>query len=469
MTDHEHAATGPGARSGSAPRPAPGAGPGTAGAADPADGTGADAPGPPHRFRRDRRHKTLAGVCSGLGRQCDMDPVIFRITLAVLAAAGGVGLIFYGFAWLFVPYEDEEENEVRKLLTGRVDGQSLAAVMFALVGCGVFLTMLNNGGVLTFAVVLSLLLAGAGYWSRQRGAPSPDPLTAQAVADAPPEAQAPPVGVTHPSWWRDPLVKDGGHVGGTGYLWGPRGSGERDVDAAAAGGYAGVHGSPGRDPYAPPRRDPRLGEPRGIGGWIFLFALVAAGLGTGLTWDHQSLAVSLQTGLACALAVFGLGIAVSAFLGRTGGGSVFLAVITAGLLAGSVALPEDAGTRWTASTWTPAAVADVRERYHVGTGSGTLDLSRLELADGQTVSTRAGAGVGRVRVIVPPDVTVRLTVDVGVGDITLPGDDPKDVDVKPDRHRETILKPASGGTSAGTLDLDLRVGIGQAEVSRAAS
>ncbi len=158
---------------------------------------------------------------------------------------------------------------MRKLLTGRVDGQSLAAVMFALVGCGVFLTMLNNGGVLTFAVVLSLLLAGAGYWSRQRGAPSPDPLTAQAVADAPPEAQAPPVGVTHSSWWRDPLVKDGGHVGGTGYLWGPRGSGERDVDATAAGGYAGVHGSPGRDPYAPPRRDPRLGEPRGIGGLFF--------------------------------------------------------------------------------------------------------------------------------------------------------------------------------------------------------
>ncbi|MET7656870.1 PspC domain-containing protein, partial [Streptomyces sp. NPDC005486] len=27
------------------------------------------------RFRRDREHKVLAGVCAGLGRQCDMDPV----------------------------------------------------------------------------------------------------------------------------------------------------------------------------------------------------------------------------------------------------------------------------------------------------------------------------------------------------------------------------------------------------------
>lgn len=209
MTDHEHAATGPGP--GPGPRPARGAGPQDAapaadatdatgsggaagsGGATAAEGTGggAEPAGPPHPFRRDRRHKALAGVCAGLGRQCDMDPVIFRITLAVLSATGGIGLLFYGFAWLLVPYEDEEENEVRKLLTGRVDGQALAAVLFALVGCGVFLTMLHNGGVLTFAVVLSLLLAGAGYWSRHRKAPEPDPLSAQTVADAPPEAQAP--------------------------------------------------------------------------------------------------------------------------------------------------------------------------------------------------------------------------------------------------------------------------------------
>ncbi|WP_199815015.1 PspC domain-containing protein, partial [Streptomyces alboviridis] len=109
---------------------------------------------------------------------CDMDPVIFRIVLAVLAATGGVGLIFYGFVWLFVPYDDEDENEVRRMLTGRVDGQALAGVLFALVGCGAFLSMLNNGDMLSFAVVLALLLAGAGYWSRRRGAPHPDPLAA---------------------------------------------------------------------------------------------------------------------------------------------------------------------------------------------------------------------------------------------------------------------------------------------------
>ncbi|WP_121748754.1 PspC domain-containing protein [Streptomyces sp. E2N166] len=476
MTDHEHAATGPGP--GPGPRPPLGAGPqGAAPAADASDAArgaaadagahaGADVPGPPHRFRRDRRHKTLAGVCAGLGRQCDMDPVIFRITLAVLSATGGIGLIFYGFAWLFVPYDDEDENEVRKLLTGRVDGQALAAVLFALVGCGVFLTMLNNGGVLTFAVVLSLVLAGAGYWSRQRKAPDPDPLSAQAAADAPPEAQAPPIMFTWPSWWRDPIVKDGTHVGGTGYLWGPPDSEARDIAAAVNIGRGGQ----GHDrPAANDRRarSPQPRGPRGIGGAVFLLALLAAFLGTRLTWDEHPLGTSLQTGLACALAVFGVGIAVSAFLGRTGAGSIFLAVITAGLLAGATAVPEDVGTDWVRTTWEPTTAAGVREQYDIGTGSGTLDLSGLDLAEGQTVTTRADVGMGRIQVVVPQDVTVRLSVEVGVGDIQLPGDDKKDVDVAPGKHKEITLAPTTGGKNAGTLDLDLQVGVGQAEVTRA--
>ncbi|MFF7374024.1 PspC domain-containing protein [Streptomyces massasporeus] len=462
MTDHEHAATGPGP--GRADAGGQGGAPGTAAPVEEAVPAG-----PPHAFRRDRRHKALAGVCAGLGRQCDMDPVIFRITLAVLSATGGIGLLFYGFAWLFVPYDDEEENEVRKLLTGRVDGQALAAVLFALVGCGVFLTMLNNGGVLTFAVVLSLLLAGAGYWSRQRGAPSPDPLAAQAAADAPPEPQAPPILLTTPSWWRDPIVKDGTHIGGTGYLWGPRDT--HDLDVAAAVNISLGTRPPGAREDIPDRR-PRPPLPRGprwIGGWVFLLALLAGALGTSRTWDGHPLGTSLQTGLACALAVLGLGIAVSAFLGRTGAGSIFLAILTAGLLAGAAALPKDIDTHWARATWQPATVADVRPRYDLGTGVGTLDLSKLDVSGKQTVTTRAEVGMGKLRVLVPEGVTVRLDAEVGIGDLQLPGDDPKDVDVQPGRHKEITLSPAKGVEKSGTIDLDLHVGMGQAEVTRAAS
>ncbi|MEV5952854.1 PspC domain-containing protein [Streptomyces sp. NPDC051987] len=477
MTDHEHAATGPGP--GPGPRPAAGAGPSdaapaaaeTAGPGAGAGGTAAaavDASSP--RFRRDRRHKMIAGVCAGLGRHTDLDPVIFRITLAVLAATGGIGLIFYGFAWLFVPYEDgedNEENEVRKLLTGRVDGQALAAVLFALVGCGVLLTMIRNGQVLAFAVVLSLLLAGAGYWSRHRGAPDTDPLSAQAVADAPPEAQAPPIPISYPSWWRDPIVKDGTHVGGTGYLWGPaeaRGRGVPGLDVRLSTPW--VHGQDVRARQSPP---PKPRGPRWIGGWIFLFALLAGGLATGLTWDTHPLGVSLQAGLACALIVFGLGTALSSFVGRTGAGSLFLALVTAALLAAATALPSDISTHWTRVSWTPATTAEVSPKYHLGTGVATLDLTHIRLAKEQTLATSAEVGAGRLEIAVPADVTVSMSIDVGVGDIQLPGDDKKDVDVEPGRHKNVTLPPTSGAKNAGTLDLELQVGAGQVEVTRAAA
>lgn len=496
MTDHQHAAAEPGPGSGPDARrpteepqdavPPPGTAKkprahedaatpthGSAGAratAPPQADAGApadqaDASTAPHKFRRDRRYKMLGGVCAGLGRQCDMDPVIFRVVLAVLSATGGFGLVFYGFAWLFVPYDDEEENEVRKLLTGRVDGQALAAVLFALVGCGVFLTLLSNTTVLTFSVVVSLLLAGAGYWSQQRGAPGPDPLAAQAVADAPPEAQAPPVAASYPSWWRDPIVKDGTHVGRTGYLWGPWETRDRDM-AAAVNIARGV--PPSRQDIRTVR-PPKPRAPRWTGGWVFLLALLAGGVGTGATWDDRSLAAGLQTGLACALIVFGLGIAVSALLGRTGAGSIFLAVVTAGLLACAAALPASISTDWARTEWTPRNADSVAARYELGTGVGTLDLSRLDVPKGETLATSVEVGAGKVKVVVPPDVTVRLDVEVGLGDIQLPGDDKEDVDVAPDRTDRLTLSPADGSESGGTITIDLEVGLGQAEVARAAS
>ncbi|MZD09765.1 PspC domain-containing protein [Streptomyces sp. SID5785] len=424
------------------------------------------------RFRRDRRYKTLGGVCAGLGRQCDMDPVIFRIVLSVLSVTGGVGLIFYGFAWLFVPYEDEEENEFRKLLTGRVDGPGLAAIVTALVGCGVFLTMLNNGGVFTFAAVLALLLAGAGYWSQQRRTAAPDPVAAQAVADAPPEAQAPPVAGAR-SWWRDPIVKDGTHDGATGYFWGPPGSedlvpgpaaGPSPAPAAGQPRYAGARGPSTKRPPAPPV--PR--GPRGIGGRVFLAALLAAGLGTGLTWDDHTLSGSLQIGLACALAVFGLGIALSAFLGRIGAGSIVLAVLTAGLLTASAALPADITTEWARKTWTPASAAQVEPRYQLGSGSGTLDLSGVDVAGGDSLSTHVEVGAGRMRLVVPADEKVELRLQVGVGAVRLPDDRSGDVDVRPGVDDRVALPAAHGSEDVGTLEIHVEVGLGQVEVSRAA-
>ncbi|GAA1356562.1 PspC domain-containing protein [Streptomyces beijiangensis] len=400
----------------------------------------------------------VAGVCGGLGRHFDLDPVIFRVALGVLAVTGGVGLIFYGFAWLLVPLDGDDENEARRLLTGRVEGASMMAVLFALVGCGLFLSMLGYVSVLVFAALLSLAVGGSSVWSQRRRLATPetlDPVTAQTVADAPPETKAPPA-PGGPSWWRDPIVKDGttGLVG-TGYLWGP---GDAPVDAAP----------PPASPWAPSRAPAAVRGPRGIGGRVFLAALLAAGLGAGISWDHQPLGTALQIGFACALAVFGIGFAVSAFAGRTGVGTIVLSLITAGLLAGASAVPKDISTTWATTEWRPASVAAVEPEYRIGSGDSTLDLGALVIPPGTSVTTTVEVGAGRIRVLVPKNVTVRLHAEVGLGDIQVPGNEQKDINISPSQDKTMTLAPPAGSAAGGTIELDLKVGVGQAEVARAA-
>lgn len=436
---------------------APPAGPGAPRAADAR---------PP--LRRSKRDKVLAGVCGGLGRYFDLDPVVFRIVLGVLAVTGGVGLIFYGFAWLLLPQEGEEDSEAKKLLTGRVEGATLAAVFAALVGCALFLSMLDNGGLAAFSVLVVLALGGASYWSQRKrhtyrpeAQAAPDPVgsaSRAAHSPAPPETQAPPT-PGGPSWWRDPLVKDGttGPVGGTGYLWGPDDSADPVVT--------------GRTPAAAAKAPTAPARPRGgIGGRVFVLALLAGIAGTAAAWEGNPLGEALQTGLAAALVVFGLGLAVSSLLGRTGFGTIVLAVFTAGLLAGAAVLPREIGTDWREVEWRPAAVADVKPVYEAGTGLATLDLSRLDVPKGTTVTVGASIDAGRLKVVLPREVTALADVTIRrMGDVQMPGDRADRIERVGEQNRTETLAPAAGTEAGGTIELHLGADFGQVEVARAAS
>ncbi|GAA4904432.1 PspC domain-containing protein [Streptomyces coeruleoprunus] len=408
----------------------------------------------------------MAGVCGGLGRHFDLDPVVFRVVLGVLAVAGGIGLIFYGFAWLLIAADGEEENEARRLLSGRVEGASLTAVLMALVGCGLFLSMLGaNGQTISFAILLACGLSGAALWSQRRrlaGDREPDAAAAaHTVPEAPPETQAPPPPGGMMSWWRDPIVKDGstGPVP-VGYLWGPPDS---DADQPAP--------APPHRPWgagAPPRPAQPAG-PRSIGGLVLVLALLAGVIGTAAAWDGQPLAVCLQIGLASALTVFGLGLAVSSFLGRTGFGTVFMTVVTALLLAGASALPHEIGTQFTRAEWRPATVAEVQPRYELGSGSATLDLSALDIPAEGTARTAAELGAGHLEVVVPPDVTVNVHAEAGLGEVLLPGAAAQERHEGPAQDVTVSIPPPAGVIRGGTLDLHLEVAIGLVEVTRAAS
>jgi phage shock protein C len=63
------------------------------------------------RLYRSRDNKLLAGVCAGLARYLNVDPVAARVLFAILAAfSGGTLLIAYVVMWILMPEEPAPAN-----------------------------------------------------------------------------------------------------------------------------------------------------------------------------------------------------------------------------------------------------------------------------------------------------------------------------------------------------------------------
>ncbi|MFI7542233.1 PspC domain-containing protein [Actinoplanes sp. NPDC049599] len=58
---------------------------------------------PVRRLRRSRGDRVLGGVCGGLGRYFDVDPVLLRIAAIALVLASGAGVLAYVIAWIVIP------------------------------------------------------------------------------------------------------------------------------------------------------------------------------------------------------------------------------------------------------------------------------------------------------------------------------------------------------------------------------
>ncbi|TQD25273.1 PspC domain-containing protein [Methanolobus vulcani] len=59
----------------------------------------------PKRLTRSRTDRMIAGVCGGLGKYFDIDPVIIRLLWAIAIFAYGTGLLLYILAWIIIPEE----------------------------------------------------------------------------------------------------------------------------------------------------------------------------------------------------------------------------------------------------------------------------------------------------------------------------------------------------------------------------
>ena len=58
-------------------------------------------------IKRNPNDKVIAGVCSGLAKSLEIDPIIMRLIFIVGFVAFGVGPIIYLLLWLLMPKEEE--------------------------------------------------------------------------------------------------------------------------------------------------------------------------------------------------------------------------------------------------------------------------------------------------------------------------------------------------------------------------
>src|SRR5918992_3585033 len=119
----------------------------------------------PRRLTRSREDRIVAGVCGGLARYFNVDPVFVRIGAVALAFVGGAGLLLYLAALLLMP-----SDEGGAVVEASGDRRNRALVIAGVVGLLlVAWPFLLGGGFLLAGIgdTLSLFLGTGvfGWWA----------------------------------------------------------------------------------------------------------------------------------------------------------------------------------------------------------------------------------------------------------------------------------------------------------------
>jgi phage shock protein C len=73
------------------------------------------------RLYRSRDDRMIWGVCGGLAKYFDIDPVIVRIIMILLIFAGGAGILAYIILAIVVPLESSQASEPREVIKENVE------------------------------------------------------------------------------------------------------------------------------------------------------------------------------------------------------------------------------------------------------------------------------------------------------------------------------------------------------------
>ncbi len=415
-----------------------------------------------------------------------IDPVIFRITLAVLAVFGGIGLLIYGAAWLLMPEDGTAESDGLRLLHGRTPTTMLAAILVGVAGLVVISNFAHDsrpGGlpILLVLVIVAVLIAlfrgrrpgqanqagtGIASWSRSRLLAIPLTILILFVG----------FGRQHHSFALllvalvvllvvSPIFSQNRIPSMSGTTATAPATTTEPLGPPA--GYSPSRPSYGEQPWnmaptsAPPT--PRRRAPKPPRQPSFLFPLtvsvgvVVAGVLFALGASGR-VDITAQDLFAATLLTVGVGLVVAAWLGRARSLLAVGVILSIGLIVTAtvnVPLRGGIGVREIGADRT----SELAPAYHLGLGEQNLNLQNLQLA-GRTQHLSASLGIGHLFVQVPANMKVVVHAYAGTGKTEL-----FDVfDGGTQINHTTVSTPPD--PQAGELDLDLRVGVGEVEIVR---
>jgi len=391
----------------------------------------------PYRRSDDRK---IGGVAAAIGRRYAIDPVLVRVAFIVATMFSGMGLLLYLLGWLLLPAEGDRTSGLESLLgRGRSSMSPVLTLVLILLLFPVTAAVFGGpaSGVLGLAVAVGVLFLLHQSRAALGQVPAPagtDPGAGAAGTASTAEHGLDPHGepgttVTTdrpapPAW--DPL-------GAAPFAW--------DLPEPA--------------PAPPPPPWPAHGSRSKVTPITLGLALLTGGIASAI-WP----ALSAAQIAALLLAVVGLGLIAGSLL-RSGQGLILIAVPLAVLTWILQAAPVS-GFKLGEGRWNPATAAQVQPRYEVTLGNGRLDLTDLQLAQGQTVTTAVAVGMGQTEVILPPTVDAQVVCRAQVGNVDCLG-------VSGDGSfpaRVDMTDNGSDGPGGGRLVLDVHAGMGSVQVER---
>lgn len=118
-----------------------------------------------HTLKRSRRDKIIGGVCGGLGDYLDVDPVIIRVAVAIVALSTLYGALAYIVAMIvipkeeMVPFDEQDVTEKRKYASSNRYLPGLILIVI-----GVIMMAAQFGYLLNWSMFFAIALIALGLY-----------------------------------------------------------------------------------------------------------------------------------------------------------------------------------------------------------------------------------------------------------------------------------------------------------------